>query len=335
MSETTNIAAISEKISTKLFNVFGWNQFGPTNFNFKKDSIPGAVTRGKYPCDVIFGYEDPYLKIPVYLLTDLKSYGKSTLENKSRVKGAITSLGYSLLAAQNSSEFNNYLPDSSGRKSGLLFIYNHDREFDYDFPKYIKLAKPTPLEIPMKSSVFVIGPPQIEFLLNVYNDLEKVFGSGTNMNGMFRFHYPNMIANIPDKNEWKSATIEMLLSAIIPVVYDRVSEIDGVTKEKKFINLYYRESGASYEEFCFIFDYLFRYNVIDDWASISIRMANRDPQCSFEFSKAKDEFSRHFYIQDGMMSKLDQIQLEPIPSATYDYNEFEIGMEKRKEFANV
>lgn len=336
MSETANIAAIAELISQRLFNAFGWRPVGPVNFNFQENASLETKRRTKWPCDIVFEYSDPFHSSPIYLLTDLKSYSKSTVEDKNKIKGSITSLGSSLRAAVNSDGFQRHLPEDGARISALFFIYNHDEGYEKDFETVITANMPSPLDLPANSSLYIFGPSHIRFLLDIFNDLQKVFGEDEVASRRFRFYYPNLVSKVPDKNEWSTATPEMLLSPYIPVIFDRETRIkEGdatIAKEQRNIQLYYRGPGSTHEEFCFILDYLFKYSIVDDCAKVSIRIPAPDGNYQSQFAKAKEEFSKHFYSQDQVFQKLNAIECKNIPTQSQKFSDIEVGMEKRKEF---
>ena len=339
MSETANIAAMAEILSTSLLGTFGWNQYGPINFNFQDDTDATKSRRAKYPCDIIFGIHDAYLKKPVYLLTDLKSYGRTSIESKDKLQSAINGLASALRCARKSNKFRTHLPEDSGSINALLFIFNNDFEFDKDFPSLLASKSPSIVDIPHNSHLYVMGPPQIQFLSDIVNDLQKIHGEDTPTAGAFKFFHPNLISRIPERNEWSSASPEILLSSFITVIYEKevrtsVGDQIHINKEK-FTNIYYRGTGATPEEFCFILDYCFRYSLIDDYQKIKIKMSQCDPEFSSNFDKATRIFSEHFYKQDSSFEKLRQIEIVSIPSATLKFHENQIGMEKRKEFPNA
>lgn len=337
MSETVNIAAMAEILSGKLFGAFGWKQFGPINFNFTDDTECKRHT--KYPCDVIFGYEHPFLREWIYLITDLKSYSKASVESKEKIQSNINGLASALRCARISSEFKKNLPKDGDIVNGLLFIYNNDNEYDKDFGTLLKDKGPTSIDIPLHAKLHVFGPPQIQFLCDIVNDLEKVFGEDTPLPGAFRFFYPNQISRIPEKNEWSAAGPEILTSPYIIAIYTKeIRQQLGkeiIVKEIKHTNFYYRGEGDTFEEFCFILDYCFRYSLIDDYQKIKIKMPYCCESAAANFDKAKLHFSEHFYKQAGGFEKLNQVELCPIASAMFEFHDKIIGMEKRKEFSHV
>lgn len=339
MSETANIAAMAELLSGKVFGVFGWSQVGPINFNFKDDTSKDIKRHTKHPCDVIFRYDDPYRRQPIYLITDLKSYAKASVESKEKLQGNITGLASALRCARKSNEFKKHLPEDSGAINGLIFVFNNDNEFDGDFGVLLKSKGPSLIDIPYDSKIYIFGPPQIQFLCDIVNDLEKIFGEDVPLAGQFKFFHPNLISSIPDRNRWPSAMPEMLTSPYIISIYTKETSVKegDLTKilSRDYTNFYYKGSGATYEEFCFIFDYCFRYNLIDDNHSIKIKMPYCCEDAASNFDKAKQEFSRHFYKQDKGFDKLAKIELIQIPTAIFEFHDKIIGMDKRKEFANA
>jgi hypothetical protein len=339
MSETANIAAMAEILSGKLLGAFGWKQFGPINFNFQDDTTPDVQRRTKHPCDVIFGYDDPYSGRPTYLITDLKSYAKATITAKDKLESNIVGLGKALQCAKRSKQFKAHLPEESGSINALLFIYNNDNKYDESFADLLTLKAPLTVDIPFESHLYILGPNHIQFLSDVVNDLEKIHGEDTSTIGAFKFFHPNLISKIPERNEWNSAPPTSLISPYITVIYTKEvkthKDNEITIKTQKNTNFYYRGTGETHEEFCFILDYFFRYSLIDDYQKIKIKMPYSHPKAALNFEKAKHEFLKHFYKQDSGFIKLSQIELTPIPSTMYTFHEIAIGMERRKEFANA
>jgi hypothetical protein len=117
MGESENISKIAAKISTEIFVPFGWKTFGGVNYNFdcvdpdrhKKKTTGSTPARRaktpKHPCDVLFGYLDPYSSRQAYFLTDLKSYKKETLDDKAKLRSAVAGLAKSVSCAWKSPAF--------------------------------------------------------------------------------------------------------------------------------------------------------------------------------------------------------------------------------------
>jgi len=150
MPETTNIAKMAEKLSIELFDVFFWKQVGPHNHSWscEERELHSSKT---HPSDVVFYYDEPYSPERAYINCDLKSYGTGSI-NTNSVKSAIESLARALTCAEKSEEWRtNYIHNHvSAKIYGLLFVYNHDGEYDKDFNKHLDAIQHEKLNIPKK-----------------------------------------------------------------------------------------------------------------------------------------------------------------------------------------
>src|SRR6266498_1727638 len=104
--ENQNIAAMAERASKEIFEVFGWRQLGPKNQNWacveqEKHDRRRART---HPTDLVFRYEDPWSGQEIYVNSDLKSYAKGTIVQQSLVS-LIRNLSRSVECANKSEEF--------------------------------------------------------------------------------------------------------------------------------------------------------------------------------------------------------------------------------------
>lgn len=327
MGESENISKISSKVSSELFSPFGWRMFGGVNFNFPCMETDKHRKSGMHPCDIVFGYRDPYSPRDVYFLTDLKSYSRETLKDKGNLRAAVENLSQSVACAWKSLEFQKRFEEGSWDLHGLLYVFNHDGKFDADFCQHLFEANKRDLGLPMRSRLFVLGPEDIQFHYDILNDLERELGKA-NVQGALRFFYPNQIERIPLLNHYKTATIELLKGPYLTVL------VDNLPAGRKKAWLYYRGSGDSHNEFEYLLDYCFRYSLVDDATDLQFRLPYPSDHYQQNFEKAKGSFVQHFYATDGAFSKIHQISVERVLQTNVVYTEFEIGMQARKEFAD-
>lgn len=148
MAETINIAKMAEKLSKGIFNEFLWGRMEHTNINWPCENQEAHEVK-THPSDVVFWYNEPYSQSRTYVNCDLKSYAKGTIKTQA-IREAIESLAKSLRCAEISQEFSDtYIhPDVSANIQGLLFVYNHDNEYDKDFTKILEKVKCDDLDIP-------------------------------------------------------------------------------------------------------------------------------------------------------------------------------------------
>ena len=60
----------------------------------------------------------------------------------------------------------------------LLFVYNHDGDYDSDFQRLVSAVDYQSLEVPPGSKLFVLGPKDIFWLNNVRYDIVYMRGNG-------------------------------------------------------------------------------------------------------------------------------------------------------------
>lgn len=112
-----------------------------------------------------FFYDEPYAQIRRYLQCDLKSYSKSSI-TKTALTNAVVSLAKQVSCAAGSEEWQSFYAhsDVTPQVSGLLFVYNHDDEFDGDFGTLLSDIEPDHIDIHPDSRLHVLGPDDVNWL---------------------------------------------------------------------------------------------------------------------------------------------------------------------------
>lgn len=176
MSETSNVAAMANKLSNEIFGVFGWTSVGPTDINW--DCTEPTHNCPTHPSDVVFWYDDPYQGDRVYVNFDLKSYAAQTLQ-KGKVTKALHSLANAVECANSGDRWRATYVDAdvNWHCDGALFVYNHDHGFDKSFRVLFDEASAT-VRVPRGRRLCVFGPPEIEYLFNVATDILTLKGRG-------------------------------------------------------------------------------------------------------------------------------------------------------------
>lgn len=328
MAETEKIAQMAEILSNDLFSEFFWNRTGTTNHNWPCEN-PEVHGNKTHPSDVVFYYDEPYSQSRAYINCDLKSYAKGTIR-VATIKEAIISLAKQVSCAEKSSEWHElYIHDHvTPEICGLLFVYNHDGEYDKDFSNILSSIKVEELDIPKGSKIFVLGPQDIFWLDNIRHDLCILRGkSGADKipsSDQCRFFYPQLVrkTNIqPEKA--KAARLEMLTGPWIILEFKK-------DKYRKGFIIYYRRKGEKTEEFIYLIDYLRHYQVLSEDIDIQIRTLDSSPTASSIFGKAVDRYIEEMTEsdQDSDFSKLVRnIKFSSMPQVKSTFSEVEIGMD--------
>lgn len=330
--EMAAIQRTASKVSNDIFSVFKWKRAAREDMNY--DCCSDAHQKVTHPSDVVFYYVDPYEEELVYLNTDLKSYGESTIK-KGKVELALTSLSLAVECANSSNEWlTKYIEDDSQGYNirGLLFLYNHDYLYDKDFyediMKKIDLAK---VKLSPNTKIHMLNPHQISDIVNIAFDITNLIGSGNLPHpDDFMFYYPDLyLTRIKHPvSTSTAATIEMITSPYIIIKYN--SFMWGKDEKDDGYVIYYNQPGASAEEFVYFFDMLSSFQILTQGKKIRIRMAYLNPSddAPHYFDKAKRKYSAH-WLQGEESRLFGNMEFDFIPKVVTNYSLEKIGMEQR------
>jgi len=329
MAETSKIAIMANKVSEEIFGEFGWNRKGPEDQNWPCVAKEAHEVQ-THPSDVVYWYEDPYVDAKLFFNVDLKSYAVGSLQ-KAQIRGAVMNLCKSTDCANVSSEWGANYGDvqSNYRCHGLLFVYNHDGEYDGDFQKLLESTdvKEAPLEEPNR--VFVLNPGTVNYLATIANDLRVA--RGTRMLPLDRrdysFYYPDLICPRPKMSNQPCASVEVLLGPWQIVRCMKSAEQTGGRLQVHYL-VYYRGDGSSVDEFKYLFDAFFRFQMLGDEERISVRMPFAHERAHVHFDEAKDAYTADFFGLREFRARLNRIQFDPITSIVKQYSKIDLGMER-------
>lgn len=314
---------MAEMLSKDLFSEFLWEQVGPWNWNWSCEEQETHKVK-THPSDVVFYYNEPYARVRTYVNCDLKSYARGSITAGS-VHSAIESLARSISCAEKSTVWHDmYIHNhASPEICGLLFIYNHDGEYDRDFNKLLHGVRQQKLNIPSRSKIVVFGPHDIYWLNNVRYDIVQMRGTGTlPAKEHCRFFYPHLSLkkNVQLENA-KAATLETLTAPWIILTC-----VDPKQLQKKGYVIFYRRPGSSVDEFLYLIDYLMSYQVLVNDTDVMIKILDPDPSAHSFFKKAIDQYGD---LCDGgpeLRDRLNSITFNQINQVQTKFSILEIGM---------
>ncbi|MXN28146.1 hypothetical protein [Delftia sp. CH05] len=330
MAETGNIAAMAETLSSDLFSEFFWERAGPMNHNW--DCMKPEVHEVKtHPSDVVFYYDEPYTQQRTFLQCDLKSYARGSIV-LPKLKGALESLAKQVACAEVSEEWQNLYVHKGQTPAiaGLLFVYNHDGEYDKDFSDNLKALQTANLDIPRGSKLVVLGPEDIYWLDNVRYEIVQMRGrrSGSRLPDPqhCKYYYPQLTRkkNL-QMDKAKAATLEMLTSKLIVLEY-----LSPDAPGKRGLVLFYRGKGESSDEFTYLFDYLRHYQLLEKDVSVEIKMFDASAHAKPMFQKAVQSYIEG--LAEGaqltsLAQRVEEIQFSSISQVRTRFSQIEIGMD--------
>lgn len=333
MAETSPTEEIGRLIADEILSKFGWKSCGPINQNF--DCVEQAKHRKtkvkSHPGDVIFRFPDPYLGMDVYLHTDLKSYAKSTLE-KSNLKKILRDLAITVECANKSPKWAELYDETDGSHvvHGLLFIYNHDQGYDKDFLSVLQQIGNGVTQLPEGKRLYVVGPERALYLYNVAKDISDLQGQQKlPFDEGVSFFHPDLENTRIQTQMHGPATIEMLLS---PWQVLRHRGVNTKAVPHGHI-IYYAGAGDSVEEFLYLLDYIFTYQLHDDTGTIQIRLPNGRTDAANIFERAKARYGEEYWAvqvnsQHHFQERLKRITCALTAQRLPQFSTVEIGLKR-------
>lgn len=333
MSETDTIAKMATKISDEIFNIFGWRKIGPANQNWTCVELEkhGKKRSLTHPSDVVFKYKDPYSGLDQYLTCDLKSLGKDSIQ-AALITKALRSLSHSAECGIKSPSWQQlyFEPGDNAVLWGLLFVYNHDQSYDQFFDGQLTKATPSKVDASAHHRVFALGPQRVNYLATIASDIIKLRGLKKLPDSAYcQFYYPDVTNNRPEKQCSSVATVESLLAPWLVLKYEQVAPDMSLSRG---YYVYYDGAGESEDEFQYLFDYLFRYQLVDGSAPVEIRLANPCPQAAAFFAKAKTLYLKTYWpmLDDSKSEsakRMDTLSYSSVATQITRFSEVEIGFE--------
>lgn len=323
MAETINIAKMAEKLSKGIFNEFLWGRMEHTNINWPCENEEKHEIK-THPSDVVFWYDEPYSQSRTYVNCDLKSYAKGSI-TAGAIREAIESLAKALTCAETSQNFSDTFihQDVSPNIQGMLFVYNHDKEYDKDFSKILDKVKSEDLDIPKGSKIIVFGPDDIFWLNNVHHEIIHLRGgSGLLPERDFcKFFYPPLIRkkNVQPDHA-KAATLEMLTAPWIILSYSHPKK----NNQKGFV-VFMRKRGHTVDEFLYLIEYLNHHHVIEIGHEVTIRILDPHPNSSPNFNKAKDQYIEGYEGGEEFRKLLDAIDIGKLEDVRTEFCDKELS----------
>lgn len=300
MAETKNIDEIAGIVSSRVFYELKWDMNTKTDLNWKccmrshlsEAQLKAEDPKKTHPTDVVFSYTDPYTNVVQYVQTDLKSYAKKTIEKKHSkgILADVESLGQQVECAKRSNEWKKmFLNDKTSdfNVHGMLFIYNHDNEYDAELFDRIPNVEKARFALPDKSLMAIFSPRLIRFLLDITENIERrrnIDGRATQQKDLLwqkvpnydqcSFFYPDKHNKFVAKDKCLPASLEMITSGMLFYSYEhnfvRTDTEDGERLTKKILNIYWQEEVDTEEHFIFVLEYIFNYQLLHQFDRIFI-----------------------------------------------------------------
>lgn len=330
MGETTNISKMAEKISDELFRIFHWEQQGVTNHNWEC-VLPEKHNRKQHPSDVVFSYNAPYSNERILINFDLKSYKKDTIENKKNIIDSINNLSDSVECAKNSTEWleiYNIEDEKTPIIYGSLFVFNYDKKYKKNLYAVIETSDKINIEKGVK--LYIFSPSKILDLYSVSQDILKLTGRNQKLNNKdYSFYYPDLEKrkNVIPSEDICPATIESFFGPWLILDYFKPNTLEGDNTRgitEGYI-IYYFDKGNTVEEFVYLIDYLFKFQLLKDNIQIDIRGINSHEMASANWNNAKSTYGSRYRNKELIAARLGNTIFSAIDLSVPQFCEIELG----------
>ena len=326
--ETSNIQEMANLVSDRLFRWFKWDKVELMDENFdcvKVESHSNKKESHTHPVDIVFKYLDPYLNKQIYLNTDLKSYKKKSITPNS-LRDSLKSLAYTIDCARASQEWQSrYIHDEMDYEiRGMLFVYNHDGDYDKKFYDVITPPKGSTakgirtdnLPIAKGQQIHLVEPLLINYMSTITSDMSRLHHEGTFPQSSYEFFYPELLLHRTHGNQASNpATIEALSSPYLIIYHNDVEKFNEKTRstEKTFDEgylIYFNRPGKNAKEFVYLFDSLSKYQILNDKHKIRIRVAHHSPDknISSHFKAAINIYASDWNFDEYKLKHLENIE---------------------------
>jgi len=321
MSETGNIEELAKIVSSDIFKWFKWNTCA-----LKDEDWQCVIDKHKkktHPADVVYYYDDPYSGDVIYVNTDLKSYKKGSISSTS-ISSALNSLSMAVECANVSEDWQNkYLVNDIGfdHVVGMLFIFNHDDEFDKELVDVIEAIEFDKINIPENVRLVIFDPQKIRTLVNIVTDMKGLVADDLLPRTEYTFFYPDLVMAKRHGEEWSQpASIEALTSPWLIIKHRATHEI-----EEGYV-IYYHMSGDTVDEFVYLIDAMSHYQMLLSNKPIRVRFTNPGKDAANNFTKAKLEYLKMWGADEAREMQLNRIDARRIARVVSNYCPMEIGM---------
>ncbi|MFB9123571.1 hypothetical protein ACFFYR_10165 [Paraburkholderia dipogonis] len=327
MPENDHIARQAELVASELFSEFFWEKVGPTNHDWPCEDQQRHEVK-THPCDVVYYYDEPYSPLRTYVHCDLKSYAKGTIQ-QAAVKAAAESLAKQIACADRSDDWRRLHVHEHVTYSvcGLLFVYNHDGEYEANFQSNLLGIDPEKLQLPKGARLFVLGPKEIFWLDNIRSEVQRMRGKRVPdlpPPEYCSYFHPQLIrrANLQAEKA-KAATLETLTSPII--ILEHRDPRGGANRG---VVVFYSRPGETSDEFMYLIDTLRKYELLDSRTSVVIKTLGASPISSPTFQKAQQQFIEGLAGADvytDLGGYVDNIRYEPMTEIRSTYSTIDLG----------
>lgn len=334
MPENTHIAQMAAEIANEIFPLFYWQRVGPSDIDWECVKPSEHNKRTTHPSDAVWRYINPYTTKPTYIIFDYKSLANNSI-TPSKMGEAARNLAQTLDCAMVSKGWMDlYLQDDGGIDlQACLFVYNHDTDYKRLLSKQIfaNIKKKWP-KLKKQHDIVLFDPHTLVDWYSISYDLLKLEKQKVIPTEEKRgFYQPDQqlqnLKRASDIYHKNPLLLDQIPSQFIVIRYEIPEERGG----EGFI-LYYRSSGSTIDEFIYLIEYLFFYQLIDHAKDIHIRLLAPDNTAPAKLEQAKAQYADATTpsksVAEFVLDRLKKVTYGSVTKVTPKFLETELGMKQ-------
>jgi len=333
MGETVNIKTLADIVASELFAVFRWEKCGATDYRWTcVEQKKHAKQRSKqHPSDVVFRYKDPYRGETIYINGDLKSYSAATVATFD-LAGTLEDLAKSVECAHKSSCFSEAfgITGSVEVVEGMLFLYNHDGEYNKDFDQRLQQVASKSLGLCADQRIYILMPDRITYLHSVAHDIKQRIAKLTFENDYkdYDFYSPDLRVSAVKGKKHGALPIEFMVGPWMFVSFK-------TKRNGHRLVIYFDANGDTPDDFTTLFDAIISYNLLEDDLNMEVVLQKCDPKAPIHFESARSSYAKlnRGKSDDSLSSfeqRLGQITFTTAPQVKPSYIENEMAIVRNK-----
>jgi len=279
----------------------------------------------------VYRFINPYDNKPTYIVFDFKSLAESSISSAT-INPALRNMAHTIDCSMVSEQWKDYFLQDTCEVDilGCLMVYNHDGTYSKNMASqiYPNLYKNWP-DLQPHHEILILDPETLVYLNSIYTDIRMQQGemlpSDKELRGFFQ---PDLQLQYHKKANQKQYEVPILpdqLKAPFQIMRYEVEE-----KGKEGYMIFYRGKGVTSEEFIYLIDYLFNYQIIDHASLINLRLPYAESEAPNKFKLAIQEYSKIVApseaVAKDIVKRLKCMEMESIDRVVPKFLVTELGM---------
>ena len=213
---------------------------------------------------------------------------------------------------------------------GMLFLYNHDGEYNKDFDQRLQQVASKSLGLCADQRIYILMPDRITYLHSVAHDIKQRIAKLTFENDYkdYDFYSPDLRVSAVKGKKHGALPIEFMVGPWMFVSFK-------TKRNGHRLVIYFDANGDTPDDFTTLFDAIISYNLLEDDLNMEVVLQKCDPKAPIHFESARSSYAKlnRGKSDDSLSSfeqRLGQITFTTAPQVKPSYIENEMAIVRNK-----